>query len=496
MPSRFSVSLVVSASLFVGSCGPEAAGPAPTDPTTGAQAPSEGGQDDEDLKEWNHRIRREKFDMVLPAVMRKNDVDMWIHVMRETIPDPFGAEELGSTSGVFVFTDRGGDRIERAVLGRRWGASHAGETWRVTWETELVEESEAYDILHDPVLVKQPPGGPETEYDYRFRGLREFVEARDPERIALNFKLELGPYPTTTRADDGLSHTDYLLLAEELGEVYADRIVSSEYLMMEYIATPVPSEIELLRKMRADEVERVESAFSEIVPGETSNRDVGLTVFRRRGNGVSQRGRTPGHENVVIQGGDIVAAPSQGMYAYVLREGETEPPADIKRLWAEYRKIDAILAGAIRVGLTPREIVSDYTAKLSAEGIFLRDDQLHLFTPRNDFSAYTRGFDPGRTHLNIDCHAMGKGARERKFENYFGPRIGSNGPEWMWDIPLPPNHHFVLEYFIYLPWPSPEQDDQYLFWWDHEQAIATEAGVEYLSPPQEELFLIQTSEGM
>jgi hypothetical protein len=361
----------------------------------------------------------------------------------------------------------------------------------VTWETKLVEESGAYDIIHDPVLVKQPPGGPETEYDYRFEGLREFVEARDPECIALNFKFELGPYPTTTRAEDGLSFTDYLLLTEELGDKYANRIVSSEYVMMDYIARKVPSEIELLSKLRDDEDERVNAAFAAIVPGVTKNRDVGMTVFRRRGTGVSQRGRTRGHENVVIQGGDIVAAPSQGTYAYVLREGETEPPPDIQKLWAEYRKIDAILSEAIRVGLTPREIVENYSAKFEEEGIILRDVQLHLFTPRNDFSAYSEGYDPEKTHLNIDCHAMGKGARERKFENYFGPRIGSNGPEWMWDIPLPPNHHFVLEYFIYVPWPSGDFEDQYLFWWDHEQALATESGVEYLSPPQEELYLIR-----
>jgi hypothetical protein len=447
-------------------------------------------QEESDLEEWNNQIRREKFDLVLPEVMRKNDVDMWIHVMREAVPDPFGAEDLGSTSGVFVFTDRGGDRIERAVLGRRWGASHAGETWRVTWDTRSVEESGAYEIIQDAVLVKQPPGGPETEYDYRFQGLGEFVKARDPGRIALNFKLELGPYPTTTRAQDGLSHTDYLLLVQEIGEEYASRIVSSEYLVMEYIATPVPSEMELIKKLREDEVERVAAAFAEIVPGVTRNRDVGLTVFRRRGTGVSQRGRTPGHENVVIQGGDVVAAPSQGLFAYVLREGETEPPPDMQRLWAAYLTVDRILAESIRVGLTPRAIVETYEARLEEEGFVLRDDQLHLFTPRNDFSAYSEGFDPEKTHLNIDCHAMGKGARERKFENYFGPRIGSNGPEWMWDIPLPPSHHFVLEYFIYLPWPSDEHEDQYLFWWNHEQAIATEAGVEYLSPPQEELFLI------
>jgi hypothetical protein len=452
---------------------------------------SQRAKNEDDLKEWNNRIRREKFDLVLPEVMRKNNVDMWIHVMRETIPDPFGAEELGSTSGVFVFTDRGGDRIERAVLGRRWGASHAGETWRVHWDTKLVEECGAYDIVHDPILVLQPPGGPMTEYDYRFKGLREFVEARDPKRIALNFKHDLGPYPTTTRAQDGLSHTDYLLLTEELGDKYASRIVSSENVMMDYIIRKVPSEIELIKKLRKDEDERVKKAFSKIVPGMTKNRDVGVTVFRRRGTGVSQRGRTKGHENVVIQGGDIVAAPSQGRFAYVLREGETAPPPDIKKLWAEYKKIDKILAENIKVGLTPREIVQNYKEKFEEEGIIIRDVQLHLFKQRNDFSAYTTGFDPEKTHLNIDCHGMGKGARDRKFENYFGPRIGSNGPEWMWDIPLPPNHHFVLEYFIYMPAPSSEHEDQYLFWWNHEQALVTENGVEYLSPPQEELYLIK-----
>ena len=487
MSIRIDSFLIVAVSVFFCSCSSERGDLASIDTVT----TEERAQEENDLREWNNRIRLEKFDIVLPEVMRNNDVDMWIHVMRETIPDPFGAEDLGSTSGVFVFTDRGGDRIERAVLGRRWGASHAAETWRVTWETTLVEESGAYDILHDPVLVKQPPGGPETEYDYRFQGLREFVEAREPERIALNFKLDLGPYPTTTRAQDGLSYTDYLLLAEELGEQYSNRIVSSEFVMMEYIATPVPSEIELLKKMRKDEVERITSAFEEIVPGVTRNRDVGMTVFRRRGTGVSQRGRTPGHENVVIEGGDIIAAPSQGMYAYVLRDGETEPPPGINELWATYRRIDEILAEHVKVGLTPREIVNNYTAIFEEEGIILRDNQLHLFTPRNDFSAYTAAFDSEKIQLNIDLHAMAKGARERKFENYFGPRIGSNGPEWMWDIPLPFNHHFVLEYFIYMPWPSSEHENQYLFWWDHEQAIATSSGVEYLSAPQEELYLIK-----
>jgi hypothetical protein len=445
--------------------------------------------EDTDMKEWNNRIRREKFELVLPQVMRERDVDMWIHVMRIAIPDSFGAEELGSTSGVFIFTDRGGERIERAILGRRWGDTHRQRGDRET----LVEGSGAYDIIGDPVRVQEPVGGPMTEYDFRFKGLRRFVAARDPKRIAVNFKHDLGPWVTYTDfggARDGLSHTDYVLLTEELGDKYANRLVSSEYVMMDYIIRKVPSEIELLKRIRNHRVERVKKAFAEIVPGVTKNRESGVTVFRRMSTGLSQRGRSAGWENSVIQGGDILAAPGVGMYAYVLREGESEPPPEIQKLWAEYLKIDGILADTIRAGLTPREIIRNYTRKFEEEGIILRDNQLHMIQPKNNFPIYSAGFDPEKTHLSVDCHGMMKGARERDDESYFGPRIGSLGPDWTKDIPLPPNHHFVLEYFFYMPSPSSEREDQYLLWWDHEQAIATESGVEYLSPPQKELHLI------
>jgi hypothetical protein len=492
MSHRQVICVIFSLGLFLGICFLAMANPTHTDTENYHTLTLY----EKNLKEWNNRIRREKFDIVLPEVMRKNNIDMWIHVMREKLPDPFGAEDLGSTSGVFIFTDRSGDRIERAILGRRWGASHRG---RVDWDTKLVEECGAYDIIGDSVRVQQPVGGPETEYDYRFKGLKEFVEERDPKRIALNFKKELGPYPTT-RARDGISHTDYLLLAEELGERYTERLVSSEYVMMDYIIRKVPSEIELLKKMRADEDELVLKAFEKIVPGVTKTREVGNTgndevdvvVFRRMWTGQSQRGRSDGWKNTVVQGGDIIAAPSQGMYAYVLREGESEPPPEIKKLWAEYLKINTILAETIQVGLTVREIKRNYTKKFEEAGIIVRDPQLHMVIPKNDFAAYSKGFDPEKTQLSIDCHGMGKGARKRKFENYFGPRIGSQGPEWTWDIPLPPNHHFVLEYFFYMPSPTVNpNEDQYLLWWDHEQAIATETGVECLSYLKKELFLIK-----
>jgi len=65
----------------------------------------------------NH-IRQERFYLILPRVMREHKIDMWIHVIRPWAwggTDPL-RYEFGSKSGVFIFTDRGGDRIERVVF--------------------------------------------------------------------------------------------------------------------------------------------------------------------------------------------------------------------------------------------------------------------------------------------------------------------------------------------------------------------------------------------
>lgn len=104
-----------------------------------------------------NQIRNDKFDLVLPEVMRENNIDMWIVMNREGRFDPLYpdmGEGYVSSTGYYVFTDRGGDRIERAALGI---------------SGYLLKEGGAYDIF-----------GSDIE-------LREFVEERDPQRIGLNF---------------------------------------------------------------------------------------------------------------------------------------------------------------------------------------------------------------------------------------------------------------------------------------------------------------------
>ena len=66
------------------------------------------------------QIRKKKFDHILPEAVRENGIDMWIIAQKKGHNDPLW-ELLGrgytGTIGYYIFTDRGGDQIERAALG-------------------------------------------------------------------------------------------------------------------------------------------------------------------------------------------------------------------------------------------------------------------------------------------------------------------------------------------------------------------------------------------
>ncbi len=130
-----------------------------------------------ELWETLNLIRREKFDIILPDAMRDNAIDMWIHAIQRGNPDPL-ALDLGGNGGYFIFTDRGENRIEWAVLG-------GGGI--------MLEKSGAYDIF----------GSQED--------LRQFVSERDQQRIGANMSEWIA-------VADGLSHTRYRKLVETLGE--------------------------------------------------------------------------------------------------------------------------------------------------------------------------------------------------------------------------------------------------------------------------------------
>lgn len=244
-----------------------------------------------DQWEMSCLIRHDKFDYVLPKAMRNNNIDMWIIIDKGRGTEPlfrdFG-EATSNGNGIIVFTDRGGDRIERAVFGG---------------EPDMVQACGVYDIFMEP------------------EDLRYFVAKRNPKRIGVNFTTatELLP-PEGRHLGDGLSYTDYNNLRKTLGEPFASRLVSAEKLISDFRSERVASEIIEFSKI-ADITRKLEErALSNevITPGKTTMIDVvwwleekrqrlGLesgwhpTVFLSPSNGIEIS-----NTDRVIQPGDVI----------------------------------------------------------------------------------------------------------------------------------------------------------------------------------------------
>jgi hypothetical protein len=200
---------------------------------------------DDPVKILNH-VRRERFYLVLPKVMRERKIDMWIHVIRPWAwggTDPL-RYEFGTKSAVLVFTDRGGDQIEKVVF---QGEVQDPAAYDMVGERYMYESLQDYELM----ILAEANGGAqvESELGLRFEGLGDFVAERNPGRIAVNYvdtlSLAEGSETFTMALGDGISYTDYVELTKALGETYAMRMISAEYLILDYLSRRVASEVVL-----------------------------------------------------------------------------------------------------------------------------------------------------------------------------------------------------------------------------------------------------------
>jgi len=425
-----------------------------------------------DTVELMNQIRRDKFDIYLPQVMRENKIDMWIHVIRPWATNPL-AYEFGSNSAVFIFTDRGSDRIERAVF---------------KFSREVVDPG-AYDIIGEEAedlnqqnyyVPTDPDKAPETELDLRFMGLGEFVAVRNPKRIAVNYseKLSLAEGSEVRALTDGISHTDCFLLVKALGDKYAKRMVSAEYLILDYLSRRVKKEIEFHKLMGLKANEYLDKEFAKIVPGVTTLRELAQNVFVRDPDGNEHN-----NDDYVIQSGDLIGIlygagdmrrimdADTGGTGYVLREGETGLPPEVKKIWEDAMKVREILLKNIKAGPTAGKTLEILIRKLEEAGfVYIDRDQ------------YDRNADPEKTQVHLDLHAMGKGV--------LAPRISPMGPKWHWDMKIPLYHTFTFEYMVHMPVPEWGKG-KHLYMCLHDGVMITERGVEFPYPPNQGIRIIR-----
>jgi len=404
------------------------------------------------------QIRRDKFDLVLPEVMRENGVDMWISMIREANYKTLHAD-LGhgyaSSDGFYVFTDRTGEgRIERVAFG-------INGYW--------IEQCGAYDELR-----------PLEEFS-------DFVRERDPRRIALNTSRTLGPADT-------LTHTGYLQITEALGRELAGRVVSAEKLVSDFRSRRVASELTAFAEAGEMSRELAERALSNevITPGETRLEDVAWWMLDRlleRGLGSSfgmpsvyvtgPDGIEAISSDRIIQRGDVLMIDWGVGYlnlytdmkriAYVLREGETGAPAGLQRAFDRGCEARTVIKNAIRAGITAARAEREVYDALEAAGFV-----------KIDFNKPTD--DPETTDVVIGCHSVGNTGHG------IGPSIAFFNPVRL-QYELRPTNLLSIELFAYTSMPEwggakvriPLEDD----------AVLTERGVEWLYPANEELLLVR-----
>ena len=409
-------------------------------------------------------IRREKMDLILPGAMRDNNVDMWIHVVQSGNMDPL-ALDLGGwfeyrawdPIGYYIFTDRGGDRIERIILG--------GE-----------DQEDLYDISGS--------GG----------DLLKLVEERDPEVIAVNMS-------TALPIANGLSHTAYLSLTEALGEKYTERIISAEKVITDFRVRRVQREI--IAFANALEIQRqiMEAALRRIEPGITTPEEIGWWAADRlleQGIGPSYQAATlflpymPGGATNGVYGRGAFISWDMGIgylnfgtdikrNAYILREGETDIPDGLKLAWERGMVAREILRKTFKVGRTAGESLEAIVAALEAAD--------YVYTPSDDRTSQYRDLvrelgDDERSGFSIDFHATGN-------TSVGDATAGPSMAPWRSTtahIMVQPNYIFSLEFELNTWVPEWNRRIGINF---EDNAIVTNLGVEYLSPINEKIIIIR-----
>lgn len=304
---------------------------------------------------------------VLPRIMREHGVDLWILSMREYAEDPVFFSMVSPTTfaarrrSIYVFHDLGpGKGFARLALG---GGDQGG----------------LYTIYRDP---NPPVQGAELMGDDQWRLLRQLVERADPKKIVLN----VDPVHAFS---DGLHAGEREALEAALGPELVKRVVREPRLAIEYIGTRIPEMMPRYREVQETVHALLATAFSsEVVkPGVTTTEDVEWWLRQKvQDLGMAvwfqphvERADSEGWSRGVIQRGDVLwvdfGVNAMGLHTdtqhmgYVLRPGETAPPAGLQACIAASNRLQDIVLAEMKPGRTGNQALQAARAAMTRGGI-------------------------------------------------------------------------------------------------------------------------------
>ena len=302
------------------------------------------------------KIQKDRLDNLLPELMSKNGIDMWIIITREYNEDPIIKTLLPPTwlnarrRTILVFSfDKSTKKTESVALSRY----NFGKNIKSIWDKE-----------------KNPN---------QMLALKDYIDKVNPKKIGLN-------YSENFALIDGISKSDYELFYSSISNDIKQRIVSAENLGIQWIETRTKLEKEIYKDLVSITQNIINEAFSNkvIEPGKTTTDDV---VWWMREKVLELNLKTWFHPTVdvqrneqsdlyafdgkskydIIQPGDLVHCDFGISYltlntdcqqiAYVLKSDEKEAPEFLTKALKDANKLQDILTSEFELDKTGNEIL-------------------------------------------------------------------------------------------------------------------------------------------
>ena len=302
------------------------------------------------------KIQKDRLDNLLPELMSKNGIDMWIIITREYNEDPIIKTLLPPTwlnarrRTILVFSfDESTKKTESVAISRY----NFGKNIKSIWDKE-----------------KNPN---------QMLALKDYIDKVNPKKIGLN-------YSENFALIDGISKSDYELFYSSISNDIKQRIVSAENLGIQWIETRTKLEKEIYKDLVSITQNIINEAFSNkvIVPGKTTTDDV---VWWMREKVLELKLKTWFHPTVdvqrneqsdlyafdgkskydIIQPGDLVHCDFGISYltlntdcqqiAYVLKSDEKEAPEFLTKALKDANKLQDILTSEFELDKTGNEIL-------------------------------------------------------------------------------------------------------------------------------------------
>jgi len=313
----------------------------------------------------------ERVKTILPEIMRRAEIDMWVIIAREYNEDPVIKTLLPATwqsarrTTMLVAYDPGeGKPLETFGISRY----NTGDLFKTMWDKDT-----------------QPN---------QWQALAAIITEKNPQKIGINKSK-------TFALADGLSATHYDQLMAVLPDKYKSRVVSAENIAIGWLETRTESELVVYQNIVRMAHQIIAEGFSEkvIQPGITTTDDVvwwyrdrirelGFTTWFQPSVSI-QRADPENFDHLrsfsepvnpqTILPGDLLHVDFGIVYlrlntdtqqhAYVLRPGEKAAPACLTAALKTGNRVQDIFTSHFKEGATGNEILNAAIDQCKAEGL-------------------------------------------------------------------------------------------------------------------------------